>query len=109
MKKKLISIIVAGLMMTTSLLTGCSVDSSSNDKAASNKPVEITFWHSMGGKNGEAITKMVKDFNASHKNIKVNAQFQGKYDDAINKLKSAEKGSGAPDVMQVYEIGRAHV
>ncbi|MFT8316429.1 MAG: ABC transporter substrate-binding protein [Clostridium sp.] len=101
MKKKLISILLASVLVG-SIFTGCS---SSNSAQASDKPVEITFWHSMSGKNGQAITKMVDDFNSSHKNIKVNAQFQGKYDDAINKLKSAEKVKNGPDVMQVYDIG----
>lgn len=101
MKKKLISILLASLIVG-SVFTGCS---SSNSAQASDKTVEITFWHSMAGKNGQAITQMVNDFNSTHKNIKVNAQFQGKYDDAINKLKSAEKVKNGPDVMQVYDIG----
>lgn len=100
MKKKLISLLAAALM-ATSMLAGCG----NNASASSGKPVEITFWHSMGGKNGQAITKMVNDFNSTHKDIKVNAQYQGKYDEAINKLKSAKKGNGGPDVMQVYDIG----
>lgn len=29
-------------------------------------PVKIIFWHSMGGVNGEAINKMVADFNAAN-------------------------------------------
>ena len=29
-------------------------------------PVEITFWHSMGGVNGEAIAKMTEDFNTAY-------------------------------------------
>lgn len=100
MKKRLISLLAASLMVT-SMLAGCGNKAS----ASSGKPVEITFWHSMGGKNGQAITKMVNDFNSTHKDIKVNAQYQGKYDEAINKLKSAKKGNGGPDVMQVYDIG----
>ncbi|MBV7275366.1 ABC transporter substrate-binding protein [Clostridium sp. PL3] len=102
MKKRLISLITASLMVT-GILAGCGNNSKSAD--SSGKSVEITFWHSMGGKNGQAIAKMVSDFNSSHKNIKVNAQYQGKYDEAINKLKSAKKGNAGPDVMQVYDIG----
>jgi len=49
------------------------------------KPVEIIFWHSMGGVNGEAIVKMVEDFNKENEGkIKVNVEYQGTYDDAIN-------------------------
>lgn len=102
MKKKLISLLAAS-MMVTGMLAGCG--NGNQAAAGSGKPVEINFWHSMGGKNGQAITKMVNDFNSSHKDIKVNAQYQGKYDEAINKLKSAKKANGGPDVMQVYDIG----
>ncbi|WP_010240666.1 ABC transporter substrate-binding protein [Clostridium arbusti] len=102
MKKKILGVLIASLLVG-SIFTGCG--NSNTAAKASDKPVEITFWHSMAGKNGEVITKMVKDFNSSHKNIKVNAQFQGKYDDAINKLKSAQKIKNGPDVMQVYDIG----
>lgn len=102
MKKKFISLLVAALM-TGSMVTGCG--SSGSQTSNSNKSVEITFWHSMSGKNGQALQKMVNDFNGSHKNIKVNAQYQGKYDDAINKLKSAQRTKNGPDVMQTYDIG----
>lgn len=105
MKKRLITIAITGLLVVSSILSGCSASNGNTDKPATNKKIQLTFWHSMGGKNGAAITKMVNDFNASHKNIKVNAEFQGQYDDAINKLKSAEKGGSAPDIMQVYDVG----
>ncbi|AJA46648.1 sn-glycerol-3-phosphate-binding periplasmic protein UgpB [Clostridium pasteurianum DSM 525 = ATCC 6013] len=103
MKRKIIGLLTASLLLG-SIFTGCS-GSNSRAKASDGKPVEITFWHSMSGKNGEAITKMVNDFNSSHKDIKVKAQFQGKYDEAINKLKSAQKVKQGPDVMQLYDIG----
>ena len=67
---------------------------------------EITFWHSMGGVNGEAITKMVEDFNAAYAGkIKVNVEYQGTYDDAINKIKAAGMSALPCDVVQVYDIG----
>lgn len=66
----------------------------------------ITFWHSMGGVNGEAIDYLVKKFNEENtKNIKVDAQYQGSYDDAINKLKSAQIGNMGADLVQIYDIG----
>ncbi|MBP2031944.1 sn-glycerol 3-phosphate transport system substrate-binding protein [Clostridium algifaecis] len=103
MKKKIISALLTSLLIG-GIFTGCG-NNTSKSSGENGKPVQITFWHSMAGKNGQALTKMVNDFNSSHKNIKVNAQFQGKYDDAINKLKSAERAKNGPDVMQVYDIG----
>lgn len=103
MKRRFISLLLASLMIG-GVFTGCG-SSSTSQSSGSGKTVQITFWHSMSGKNGQALTKMVNDFNSSHKNIKVNAQYQGKYDDAINKLKSAERAKNGPDVMQAYDIG----
>jgi sn-glycerol 3-phosphate transport system substrate-binding protein len=68
-------------------------------------PQNIIFWHSMGGSAGEAIDKMVADFNASQDYITVEAQFQGAYDDAITKLQSLAGTNAAPDIMQLYDIG----
>ena len=69
-------------------------------------PVEITFWHSMGGVNGEAIAKMVENFNTAYEGkIKVNVEYQGTYDDAINKIKAAGMSALPCDVVQVYDIG----
>jgi len=73
---------------------------------AAQPATEITFWHSMGGVNGEAIAKMVEDFNAAYEGkIKVNVEFQGSYDDAINKVKAAGMSAMPADVMQIYDIG----
>ncbi len=73
---------------------------------AAEAPVEITFWHSMGGVNGEAIAKMVEDFNVAYEGkIKVNVEYQGSYDDAINKIKAAGMSALPCDVVQVYDIG----
>ena len=69
---------------------------------ASGEGQTITFWHSMGGVNGEAIDYLVKKFNEENtKNIKVDAQYQGSYDDAINKLKSAQIGNMGADLVQI--------
>ena len=67
---------------------------------------EISFWHSMGGVNGQAIDALVEKFNEENEyGITVNAQYQGEYDDSLNKLKSAQIGNMGADLVQVYEIG----
>lgn len=96
MRKKLLTLTVLG----TSLLAGCS-----NKNQAANDVTELTFWHSMGGKGGEAITALVDAFNESQDEIRVVAEYQGAYDDAVNKLKSSALGNAGPDIMQLYEIG----
>ncbi len=93
--KKLLSLIMA-LMMVLSLVPA----------ALAEAPVEIVFWHSMGGVNGEAVTAMVESFNKAYEGkIKVNVEYQGSYDDAINKIKAAGMSALPCDVVQIYDIG----
>ncbi|WP_040210134.1 ABC transporter substrate-binding protein [Clostridium polynesiense] len=103
MKKKLLSLILAASMVTM-ITAGCS-GSNDNSGAKGGGTTELIFWHSMGGAGGEAISKMVEDFNKSQDKIKVNAEYQGSYDDAINKMKSSQQGNAGPDIMQLYDIG----
>jgi sn-glycerol 3-phosphate transport system substrate-binding protein len=77
----------------------------SKEEGKKDEVIELTFWHAMGGVNGKAIETMVDNFNKSHDNIKVTAQFQGTYDDALTKLKTAMQAKSGPDLVQVYDIG----
>jgi sn-glycerol 3-phosphate transport system substrate-binding protein len=77
-----------------------------NTSTASADGTTISFWHSMGGVNGEAIQYLVDKFNSENTlGITVAAEYQGSYDDTINKLKSAQIGNMGADLVQVYDIG----
>ncbi|WP_099469873.1 ABC transporter substrate-binding protein [Konateibacter massiliensis] len=133
MKKRIVSLLLAATMILGAL-TGCSggesvtqttgaqetktqqaaqndtqVTAESNETATTTAKVEgetITFWHSMGGVNGEAIQYLVDKFNNENtEGITVNAEYQGSYDEAINKLKSAQIGNMGADLVQIYDIG----
>ena len=105
MKKRLLTATLAAILGVTSLVGCAGVSSSSNKAVKDGEATEVTFWHSMGGKGGEAINSLVEEFNSSQDEIKVVAEYQGAYDDAINKLKSSALGNSGPDIMQLYEIG----
>ena len=122
MKKKAVSLLLVAAM-AAGMLAGCgngkssvsqngsdgSKDSNEKVEMADAKDVDgttITFWHSMGGVNGQAIDALVKKFNDENKyEIKVESQYQGEYDDSLNKLKSAQIGNMGADLVQVYEVG----
>ncbi len=115
MKKKLTaSVLAAASVLSMSMGTGIAfadettaevpeiemADASEVDKTT------ISFWHSMGGVNGQAIDTLVQKFNDENEyGITVEAEYQGSYDDALNKLKSAQIGNMGADLVQVYEIG----
>src|SRR5699024_3605019 len=113
MKKRTIAVITAAAM-AAGFLAGCAGSAeysqtskdtdiqtedtaaaqTDGDEAASPEGQTITFWHSMGGVNGEAIEYLIDKFNSENTyGITVDAQYQGSYDDAINKLRSAQIGN----------------
>jgi sn-glycerol 3-phosphate transport system substrate-binding protein len=107
MKKKILGLALCTTLLG-GLLTGCGgngTTGASTSTSNNKKPTEIVFWHSMGGKGGDAINALADKFNSSQSDVKVVAQYQGAYDDAINKLKSSAVGNAGPDVMQLYDIG----
>ena len=127
MKKRVITAVLAATMVLSSL-AGCGNGKTLEEQTASTganstqegtdgegfsmadakdvEGTEISFWHSMGGVNGQAIDALVEKFNTENEfRITVNAQYQGEYDDSLNKLKSAQIGNMGADLVQVYEIG----
>ncbi|MFP4974462.1 ABC transporter substrate-binding protein [Paenibacillus sp. CN-4] len=82
---------------------GTAADSGS--VSAAGAPVKITWWHSMSGAGEKAINEIVTDYNASQSAIQVEAVYQGKYDESLNKLKASLGSKTGPDLIQVYEIG----
>ncbi|RTE08788.1 ABC transporter substrate-binding protein [Paenibacillus whitsoniae] len=93
---------------TTATSTSASTAPAASPAAASTKPAEpvkVIWWHSMSGELGKAIDKLVADFNASHKDVQVEAVFQGTYDESLNKMKASMDTKNGPSLIQVYEIG----
>ncbi|MBQ7520480.1 MAG: ABC transporter substrate-binding protein [Clostridia bacterium] len=73
--------------------------------ALADDKITVTFWYSLSGANADAIKDIVDRYNASQDKIFVDAQYQGEYDDAINKLKAAGMGQLPCDIVHSYEIG----
>jgi len=89
---------------------GTSNDLSAQAPGKDVKPAaKITWWHAMSGINGEALNKMVTNFNNSQSTIKVEAVFQGTYDDLLSKLNTALASNAAPALVQVYDIGQRYM
>ncbi|MGF7033041.1 sn-glycerol 3-phosphate transport system substrate-binding protein [Paenibacillus mucilaginosus] len=78
---------------------------SGKEAAKTEGPVKVVYWHAMGGELGKAVDKLVADFNASQKDVVVEAVFQGTYDESLNKLKASMDSKSGPTLIQVYEIG----
>jgi len=119
--KKVKASLLACAFGLTAVLAGCggSQQASGNNQSpantsgstptgasapASNKPVEIDFWYALGGRNGEIIQEMVKNFNESQKDVVVKASYQGSYYENHSKVLAAVSAGNQPDVTMV-EVG----
>ena len=95
MKKTLITLLLAVALLASAL--GATAFAEEN--------VHLVFWHGMSGTNGEIIDYIVRTFNESHPGIEIEAQYQGSYEESINKLKAAMRTGDGPDMIQIYEAG----
>lgn len=111
--KKLIAGILSIVMAGTLLLTGCSTAASNANQApqgdsSTNGSVTLDFWYAVGGRNGEGVQKLIKDFNDSHPNIVVKATYQGDYYANATKLQAALVSGNQPDVvmLEIAQVGQ---
>ena len=102
MRRKIFTVLTGTL--TAAMILGMTSFAAVDNSKLSGTTIE--FWHSMGGVNGEALTYLIDKFNNENEyGITVNAEYQGEYDDAINKLKSAQIGNMGADLVQIYDLG----
>jgi len=95
--------VTPGVVAAEKALAGAAGAGSPVDQVTISKPVEIQFWHTQTGVNGEKINALIKDFQAKTPNVTVNAQYVGSYDQLFQKLQTAVAGSQTPDVAVAYE------
>ncbi|MDP2949357.1 MAG: ABC transporter substrate-binding protein [Chloroflexota bacterium] len=65
--------------------------------------VEISFWHAMTAANQDTLKALTDRFNASQDEVKVKLQFQGNYEENLNKLLAARGGGNVPALIQLDE------
>ena len=75
--------------------------------SAQAEPVEVNFWHAMGGALGETVDKMAADFNASQSEYQINAIYKGNYTETMTSAIAAFRAKEQPHIVQVFEVGTA--
>jgi sn-glycerol 3-phosphate transport system substrate-binding protein len=83
-------------------------DATDDEKSDGGK-VEIEFWHAMSGSGQESLDSIVKGFNESQDKYRVNAEFQGTYEESLTKLRSVGGTKDAPAITQVFEVGTKYM
>jgi sn-glycerol 3-phosphate transport system substrate-binding protein len=67
-------------------------------------PVNVLYWGSYSGVLGEAEQAIVRMFNESQKDVVVEYQFQGTYEETAQKLTAALQARQAPDVSLLSDV-----
>ncbi|MCP9313547.1 ABC transporter substrate-binding protein [Liquorilactobacillus satsumensis] len=85
-----------------SALTGCT-------SAKADSRIQITFWHEMTGPAQVQLTKFVKEFNQSQNKYTVVPQFEGNYNEAVQKILNTHGTSASPAVFQSMDISTSQI
>ena len=64
--------------------------------------VEITFWHGLTNELGRELERLTGAYNASQSKVKVNLEFQGGYEQTIDKYLQSNTAN-RPDLVQTPE------
>lgn len=103
-----LTVMVLLLLLTVACGGGSNAPSSQSAAEATppSLPVEVTWWHGMGGTNGDAVKALSEKFNSANQGkVHVTPTFQGNYDDTLAKLKAGIQSNQVPSMVQVYDIG----
>lgn len=112
--KRMVSMALAAVMVS-SLLSGCgsggsgAVSATQSTLEGLEEMVTIEYWHTMSGVNGEAMEKVVDQFNSTtgqELGVKVKSVYQG--DDVSEKLKTLAQANDTrnfPDAAQIVGAG----
>lgn len=67
-------------------------------------PIELAFWHAMGGNLGELVNELTERFNTSQSGVHVTATYQGSYDDTYNALLASFDSGTEPNIIQNFDL-----
>jgi len=68
---------------------------------------DIELWHAMRGPAGEELDALVRRFNASQREVRLKAVYQGGYDQTYSRALAAHFERRGPHMVQVVEAGNA--
>ncbi|WP_112497765.1 extracellular solute-binding protein [Agrobacterium sp. lyk4-40-TYG-31] len=79
--------------------------SATSSMAATN----ITWWHGMGGRNGEVINEVSQKFNAAQSACAITPVSKGTYEEALASGIAAFRSGDQPNILQVFDAGAATI
>ncbi|WP_237088934.1 hypothetical protein [Paenibacillus larvae] len=90
MRRKVSLIVLSLLLLSFLALTGCS--------GSKEEKVTLNFWYGWTGPEADALEKLIKEFNDTHKEIQVKGLSQSDY----QKQLTAITGGNPPDLASQF-------
>ena len=75
--------------------------------SAQAQPVEIQWWHAMGGALGEKLEEIARNFNEAQDEYRVTPVYKGNYSETMTAAIAAFRAGEQPHIVQVFEVGTA--
>ncbi|MCO6176794.1 extracellular solute-binding protein [Ciceribacter sp. RN22] len=69
----------------------------------------ITWWHGMGGRNGEVINEVAQKFNEAQSECALTPVSKGTYEEALSAGIAAFRSGEQPNILQVFDAGAATI
>jgi multiple sugar transport system substrate-binding protein len=101
------AVVAGAVLCAATALTACgsSTPSSGSSGGSSGGPVTLTYWSGFTGGDSATYVALIKKFNATHRNIKVNMTIQP-WDSIAQKLPEAMASGAGPDIATPdYNVG----
>ncbi|MCA0962003.1 extracellular solute-binding protein [Salipiger bermudensis] len=70
---------------------------------------DISWWHGMGGRNGEVINEIAQQFNEAQDQCNLTPVSRGTYEEALSSGIAAFRSGEQPNILQVFDAGAATI
>ncbi|WP_203637669.1 ABC transporter substrate-binding protein [Levilactobacillus wangkuiensis] len=102
-------ILGAILVAVIAAFAGWSVMSKPAAQAQGAKRTKVVFWNEMTGPAQQQLNTFVKDFNQSQSKYEVVSEFEGNYNEAVQKIINTHGTDASPAVFQSMDISTSQI
>ncbi len=102
MKRRKIIGILSCLLLLILVVSGCA-----KSQAASKQ--KIVFWHEMTGPAGQQLDTFAKEFNQSQGKYEIVPEFEGGYNEAVQKILQTHGTSTSPALFQSMDVSTSEI
>nr|WP_232243249.1 extracellular solute-binding protein [Paenibacillus sp. GSMTC-2017] len=95
-----LALILVGVAGCSNPNNGSTANNGANASTAPTEKTKLEFYYGLGGKLGETMDKLIKDFNSSNEQYEVVSIVQGNYSETLQALQ-ASLAAGAPPALAI--------